>query len=247
MANYATYPEVYRRPTATFVDVIGNGKAALLTLAASAISMLVLIFAYTEEVNPFATPASLYVYAGAKAATLFTGAVFALAFAGAAVATGLGRIGVRLRGAPATLLSAWITSVVLVALFPTDPGAAVTSTSGWIHRVAAVGVLGILPIAGLFLATRMRTESTRTAAMVRSLSVAGCVLMIGCLASRLPDMAPSWTVAQFLQQYPIDGLLQRMLFGVEIALLAVPAAMIARTDATVPQPARSADLQAVRA
>ncbi|MEV0267393.1 DUF998 domain-containing protein [Hamadaea sp. NPDC050747] len=227
MANYATYPEIYRRPTDTIVDVVGNGKAALLTLAASAISMLVLIFAYTDEVNPFATPASLYVYAGAGAATLFTGAVFALAFAGTAVVTGARRIGVRLRGMPATLMSAWIVSVVLVALFPTDPGAAVTSTSGWIHRFAAVGVLGILPIAGLFLAGRLRTGSGRAATSVRLLSVAGCVLMLGCLASRLPDMAPSWSVAQFLQQYPIDGLLQRMLFGVEIAILAVPAGMAA--------------------
>ena len=239
MANYATYPEVYRRPIDSFVDVIGNGKAALFTLAASATAMLVLIFAYADQVNPFATPASLYVYAGAKAATLFTGAVFGLAFAGAAVVTGIRRIGVRLRGTPTVLLSAWIVSVVLVALFPTDPGAGVTSTSGWIHRVAAVGVLGILPIAGLFLAGRMRPESARAATAVRWLSVAGCVLMIGCLASRLPDMAPGWSVAQFLQQYPIDGLLQRMLFGVEIAMLAVPAGLIAVASSTLPQRARA--------
>ncbi|NUR71961.1 MAG: DUF998 domain-containing protein [Hamadaea sp.] len=227
MANYATYPEVYRRPTSSFADVIGNGKAALFTLAVSAASMLVLIFAYADQVNPFATPASLYVYAGAKAATLFTGAVFALAFAGAAVTTGIRRLGVRLAGMPTVLMSAWITSVVLVALFPTDPGAGVTSTSGWIHRVAAVGVLGILPIAGLFLARRIRPESARAATAVRWLSAVGCALMLGCLASRLPDMAPGWSVAQFLQQYPVDGLLQRMLFGVEIAVLAIPAGMVA--------------------
>jgi len=227
MANYATYPEVYRRPTTTFVDVFGNGRAALLTLAGSAISMLVLIFAYTDEVNPFATPASMYVHAGAKAATLFTAAVLALAFAGTAIVTGMRRLGVRLHGVPAVLLSVWIASVVLVALFPTDPGAAVTSTSGWIHRFAAVGVLGILPTAGMFVATRLRTESARAATGVRWLSLLGILLSLGCLASRLPDMAPGWTVAQFLQQYPVDGLLQRMLFGVEIGILAVPAGMLA--------------------
>lgn len=204
-----------------------QGVAALLTLALSAVSMLVLIFAYTDQVDPLATPASLYFYAGTGAATLFTGAVFALAFAGTAVVAGVRRIGVRLRGLPATLLTLWIGSVVLVATFPTDPGAAVESTSGWIHLVAAVGVLGILPIAGLFVADRLRSESARAALTVRRLSMIGCLLALGSLASRLPEMAPGWAVAHLFAQYPIDGLLQRMLFGVEIAILAIPAAMVA--------------------
>ncbi|NUT31591.1 MAG: DUF998 domain-containing protein [Hamadaea sp.] len=206
-----------------------QGVAALLTLAVSAVSMLVLIFAYTDQVDPFATPASLYFYAGTGAATLFTGAVFALAFAGTAVMAGVRRIGVQLRGLPATLLTLWIGCVVLVATFPTDPGAGVESTSGWIHRVAAVGVLGILPIAGLFVADRLRGESARAALAVRRLSMAGCLLALGCLASRLPEMAPGWEVSHLFQQYAIDGLLQRALFGVEIAILAVPAAMMAAT------------------
>jgi Protein of unknown function (DUF998) len=191
---------------------------AIVTLALSAVSMLVLIFGYADRVDPFATPASLYVYAGTSAAILFTSAVMALAFAGSAVMTGVRQIGVRLQGVPATLLGVWIGSVVLVGLFPTDPGAGVTSTSGWIHRVAAIGVLGILPIAGLFVATRLASRSARAAFGVRLLSVSGCVLAVACMLSRLVD------------QYPIDGLLQRMLFGVEIAILAIPAVMIAAVE-----------------
>jgi hypothetical protein len=171
-------------------------------------------------VDPLSRAVSYYVFYGdgreefaASATVLAIGTVLLLA--------GMWAMGIRFGGAATTLFGIWCTSLTLCAIFPTDNGKSIVSTSGLIHQIAGASLFVSLPLAGVSLARRLGADErwARTARVVRRMAMVAMGLAAAYLATRLPDLFPSLAIPGVLDGRGISGLVQRALFGLEMLML----------------------------
>ncbi|MFC4949897.1 DUF998 domain-containing protein [Pseudonocardia sp. GCM10023141] len=202
---------------------------ALLAAARCAITMVYLGFHFSNVVNPITQPASYYVFVDGGAAQ-FTSAAVALALGTLAVLFGMVWAGAHLAGKPMVLFSVWAACLLLAAIFPTDNSPDITSFAGWVHQFAGGGILLFLSIAG-FTAARRLTESPDwrpVVPTVRILSVGAAILAGAYVASRIVQVVPDAMV--LFGGEDIGGILQRVAFGFDIAVVTALAVHLVRVS-----------------
>lgn len=193
---------------------------SLIAMIRSLVTMTYLNIRFRGEVDPFSRAVSYYVFYG-DGREDFATSVIVLAAGTLTTLIGLRAAGLRL-GTPATAFFAvWCTSLTLCAIFPTDNGKSIGSTSGLIHQIAGASLFVSLPLAGLSLAKRLATNASwaRIARVVRRMAVVAMGLAAGYLATRLPDVFPGLAIPGILDGRGISGLVQRALFGIEMLML----------------------------
>jgi len=205
---------------------------ALLSLVAmvrSLATMTYLNIEFAREVDPFTRAISYYVFYG-DGREEFATSVTVLAVGTVLMLVGLHAVGIRLGGATTALFGVWCTSLTLCAIFPTDNGKSIVSTSGVIHQVAGASLFVSLPLAGLTLARRLADDHRwqRTALVVRRLAMVAMGLAAAYLACRLPDVFPSMAIPGVLDGRGVSGLVQRALFGLEMLMLMALAVRLLR-------------------
>jgi hypothetical protein len=120
------------------------------------------------------------------------------------------------------LVSVWCVGLAVALLFPTDPVDGVQSISGAVHRWAAIFFFPCLSAAGFLLARRCQLTRgwERFAPVVLRLAVASTIVLATFamiqLAINEPEMLP---FLGFVKNYL--GLAERILFGIDMALLFV--------------------------
>lgn len=205
---------------------------ALLSLVAmirSLVTMTYLNIHLVGEVDPLSRAVSYYVFYG-DGREEFATSVTVLAVGTVLMLVGMRAIGLRLGGPATALFGVWCTSLTLCAIFPTDHGKAIVSTSGMIHQIAGASLFVSLPLAGLSLARRLAVDPRwrRTAHVVRRMAWVAMGLAAAYLASRLPDVFPSLAIPGVLDGRGISGLVQRALFGLEMLMLMALAVRLLR-------------------
>jgi hypothetical protein len=103
---------------------------------------------------------------------------------------------------------------------PTHNGKAIVS-GGVVHQGAGAALFVSLPLAGRALAARLLDDErwARTAATVRTLSTAAIALAV------------AYPVARLLPVVEVAGLVQRVLFGLELGTLLILATRLLRVSA----------------
>jgi len=199
---------------------------ALLALARSTVIMVYLGFTYFREVNPISVPLSYYAFVEGGEQLFFSAAV-ALAVGALAVLAGMAQSGVRMAGRPTMLLAVWAVCLVLAAVFPADDAPRIETFGGWVHQFAGAGILALLSFAGLAAAARLaeRTEWAPVVSTVRTLSIAAAVLAAAYVASRLNDIVPG-----IYGPVDVGGILQRMVLGFHVAVVAALAVQLVRVS-----------------
>jgi hypothetical protein len=193
---------------------------SIVAMVRSLVTMTYLNIHFRGEVDPFSRAISYYVFYGDGRAEFAT-SVIVLAVGTVTTLVGMRSVGIHL-GAPATaFFGVWCVSLTLCAIFPTDNGRTIASTSGLIHQVAGASLFVSLPLAGLSLAKRLATDVSwaRAALVVRRTAVVAMGLAAAYLATRLPDVFPGLTIPGILDGRGISGLVQRALFGIELVML----------------------------
>jgi hypothetical protein len=193
---------------------------SIVALIRSLVMMTYLNIHFAHEVDPYSRAVSYYVFYGDGRAEFAT-SVTVLALGTVLVLVGMWVVGIRFGGAATTFFGIWCTSLTLCAIFPTDYGKSIESTSGLIHQVAGASLFVSLPLAGLSLARRLGADDrwARTARVVRRMAMAAMGLAAAYLATRLPDVFPSLAIPGVLDGRGISGLVQRALFGLEMLML----------------------------
>lgn len=203
---------------------------ALIAAARCAITMVYLGFEFSNQVNPITQPASYYVFADGGAGTMYTTAAVALALGTLAVLFGMIWSGAHLAGGPMVLFSVWASCLLLAAIFPTDNSPDITSFGGWVHQFAGGGILLFLSIAG-FAACRRLVESPEwrpVVPTVRILSIGAAILAGAYVASRIVQVIPESAVV--FGGVDIGGILQRVAFGFDIAVVTALAVHLVRVS-----------------
>jgi hypothetical protein len=193
---------------------------SIIALIRSLVVMTYLNIHFADEVDPFSRAVSYYVFYGDGRAEFAT-SVTVLALGTVLVLAGMWVVGIRFGAAATTFFGIWCTSLTLCAIFPTDNGKSIVSTSGLIHQVAGASLFVSLPLAGVSLARRLGDDDrwARTARVVRRMAMAAMGLAAAYLATRLPDVFPSLAIPGVLDGRGISGLVQRALFGLEMLML----------------------------
>jgi hypothetical protein len=199
---------------------------ALLALARSTIIMIYLGVTHFREVNPISVPLSYYAFVEGGE-QLFFSAAAALAVGTLAVLIGMARSGVRMAGRPTVLLAVWTLCLVLAAVFPADDAPQIETFGGWVHQFAGAGILALLSFAGLAAAARLaeKPEWQPVVSTVRTLSIAAAVLAGAYVASRLNDFVPG-----IYGPVDVGGILQRMVLGFHVAVVAALAVQLVRVS-----------------
>lgn len=199
---------------------------ALLALARSTIIMVYLGITHFHEVNPISVPLSYYAFVEGGEQMFFSAAV-ALAVGTLAVLAGLARSGVRMAGRPTVLLAVWALCLVLAAVFPADDAPRIETFAGWVHQFAGAGILALLSFAGVAAAVRLaeKPEWAPVVSTVRTLSIAAAVLAAAYVASRLDDIVPG-----IFGPVDVGGILQRMVLGFHVAVVAALAVQLVRVS-----------------
>ncbi|OLF07282.1 hypothetical protein BLA60_29070 [Actinophytocola xinjiangensis] len=207
----------------------GLSLLSLVAMVRSLATMTYLNIQFASEVDPFSRAVSYYVFYG-DGREEFATSVIVLAAGTVLMLVGLRAVGIRLGGAATALFGVWCTSLTLCAIFPTDNGKSIVSTSGVIHQVAGASLFVSLPLAGLTLARRLAGDPRwqRTARVVRRLAMVAMGLAAGYLACRLPDVFPSLAIPGVLDGRGVSGLVQRALFGLEMLILMALAVRLLR-------------------
>jgi hypothetical protein len=199
---------------------------ALLAAARASVIMLYLGFAFRAELDPVTAPLSYYVFVPGGG-QLFASAAVAMAVGTLAVLVGVAWSGVRMAGRPTVLFAVWALCLVLAAMFPADDAPQILTFAGWVHQFAGVGILALLSFAGLAAAPRL-TESPAwrpVVPTVRVLSISAAVLAVAYLVGRLDDFVPG-----LLGPVDIGGILQRLVFGFQAAVVAALAVQLVRVS-----------------
>jgi hypothetical protein len=193
---------------------------SIIAMLRSLVTMTYLNIHFAHEVDPFSRAISYYTFYGDGREEFATSAVV-LALGTVLVLVGMRVVGIRFGGAATTFFGVWCTSLTLCAIFPTDNGKSIVSTSGLIHQIAGASLFVSLPLAGLSLARRLSPDDrwARTARVVRRMATVAMGLAAAYLATRLPDVFPSLAIPGVLDGRGISGLVQRALFGLEMLML----------------------------
>jgi hypothetical membrane protein len=221
----ASAPAIVRaRPLAPLLGAAG--------VALSLLTMVLLHFAGAGRVDPMTTTLSDYIFLSGSG-WLFNASVLSIAVAGTGIALGLGR-NEQARG-PLLVATLWlaVAGAVLVAVFPTDPGASV-SLSAKIHRYSAGVIFFCLPIAASLVAGRLTALPRHR--KVLWVSIAVTTVVLGVFLFSQSAAAPE-------SFYATLGLWQRVLFAVELALLAQLANLAVRHR---PQPDSASSVASAR-
>ncbi|MFD9741274.1 DUF998 domain-containing protein [Umezawaea sp. NPDC059074] len=178
-----------------------------------------LTVALRSQVNPVANVVSDYVFYHPGGA-LYVLAVLLLVAGGGVVAAGLTALGVHRSHLLTLLLGLWCSGLLLCAVFPTNRLPGDSSFSGDVHRLAGGTFLTSLPLAGWQLAKALRADPRLRPLAVRisRLATAGLVL---AAAFGLCQLAPP-------PVSDLQGLLERLALGAEVALLLTTATTIKR-------------------
>ena len=197
---------------------------ALLAIVGFVAALLPMVYLHLEasgQLNPIKHTISDYVFAK-QGARYFDTSLVALTFGSIALMVGLGSAGL-IRGAVLTVLvTVWCVGLAVALLFPTDPTDGVQSISGAVHRWAAIFFFPCLSVAGFLLAKRCQMTQgwERFAPVVLRLSMASTIVLgtfaLIQLAINNPEMLP---FLGFVKNYL--GLAERILFGIDMALLFV--------------------------
>ncbi|MBG0814123.1 DUF998 domain-containing protein [Planomonospora sp. ID82291] len=145
-------------------------------------------------------------------------AVMSLGVASFALVAGLRAVRAPVGTAAERLMLAWSAALVLIAMVPTiAPGVAV-DLGAQVHRYVSVGAFAAMPVAGMFMAAGLaQDERWRAAARpVEWLSLAGGFGLLAITYVALPGHGV------------LIGLVERVLLGAEVALIAVLAVQLLR-------------------
>lgn len=172
------------------------------------------------QVSPLRDPVSGYALA-APGSVLFPLGAFGFAVACAALAMNRARPpwpGVVRSGVVRPLLGAASVMFVLVVLFPTDSGVAVSSFGGQVHRYAAGAAFVLMTVVGYAGALRPGDARTRRWLVVLT-AISAATLLVTTLNTFLPELADGgqWR-----------GMPQRVLLVVQALMIFVMAAATAR-------------------
>ena len=213
---------------------------SIVAMVRSLATMTYLNIHFRTEVDPFSRAVSYYVFYGDGREEFATSAIV-LAAGTLTTLVGLRSAGLRL-GVPAgTFFAIWCTSLTLCAIFPTDNGKSITSGSGLIHQVAGASLFVSLPLAGLALAKRLveQVHWTRVGRAVRRMSIGAMALAATYLATRLADVFPGLAIPGMLDGRGISGLVQRVLFVLEMVMLMALAVQLLRVAVSEARARRS--------
>lgn len=207
---------VRRSPT------IPPARWAVALLAGSLLVSAYLTVALRAEVSPVANVVSDYVlYRPGN--VLFVLAVLLLLAGGVTLVTCLPELGVprsRLRN---VLFGLWATGLLLCAVFPTNRTTGDSTFSGEVHRFAGATFLTSLPLAGWHLARTLRaTPRFRGPARTIRLLAIGCLVFAAAFG--LCQLAPAPVP-------DVQGLVERVALGAEVALLLITATTMKRVTA----------------
>jgi hypothetical protein len=202
---------------------------SIIAMIRSLATMTYLNLHFVQEVDPLSRAVSYYVFYG-DGREEFATSVTVLAAGTVLMLVGMWSSGIRLGGPATALFGVWCVSLTLCAIFPTDNGRSIVSTSGMIHQVAGAALFVSLPLAGLALASRLAGDEkwARTAQIVRTMSMVAMGLAAAYLACRLPDVFPSLAIPGVLDGRGVSGLVQRALFGLEMLMLMALAVRLLR-------------------
>ena len=202
---------------------------ALLAAARAAITMVYLGFAYRDQLNPITRPASYYVYVDGGRGPFETSSIL-LALGVFGLLIGMARAGVRMSGRPTMLFGIWACCMLLAAIFPTDNSPDIETVAGLIHQFAGVGILAVLSFAGLAAAPRLAESPAwrPVVGIVRLLSIGAAFLATAYVATRLVQFDPE-LLAPF-GGVDIGGILQRLVFGFDIGVIAALAVHLVRVS-----------------
>lgn len=202
----------------------GRRTWALLAIVGFVAALLPMVYLHLEasgQLNPIKHTISDYVFAE-QGARYFDTSLLALTIGSIALMVGLANAGI-VRGTLLTVLvTVWCAGLAVALFFPTDPSPAVQSISGTVHRWAAIFFFPCLSAAGFLLARRCQLTSgwERFAPVVLRLAMASTLVLgtfaLTQLAINEPEMLP---FLGFVRNYL--GLAERILFGIDMALLFV--------------------------
>lgn len=201
----------------------------LFALWRSVLVMTRLNVEFAGEIDPFSRAVSYYIFVE-RAADTFNATLLAVATATVMILVGMAQLRVRLGRLTVILFGTWCGALLLCVLFPTDNSPRIETASGWIHQFAGASLFVTLPLAGLALARRLGDQPNwaRTGRALRALAFGGVWLALCYLAARLPDLLPWQDFPDFLDWRSVAGLIQRVLFALELAMLLVLATRLLR-------------------
>jgi hypothetical protein len=204
---------------------------SLLGLVRSLLAMTYLNVRLAHEVNPLSRAVSYYVFTE-RGAGVFAVTLSVVALATVTILVGMAQLRMRIGSAAATLFGVWSVALVLCAVFPTDNAPRIESVHGWIHQLAGASLFVSLPLAGLALGRSLRAqpEWAGTGRIVRRLAVGAAALALAYLVARLPDLMPWFDFPAAADLRAVSGLIQRLLFVLELAMLLVLAIRLLRVS-----------------
>lgn len=128
-----------------------------------------------------------------------------------ALLQGLRNAGAPIKGAPEKLLMVWSVALIVAALIPTTPIGYDLDLTAQIHRYVSIAAFVSLPLAGAMLVPRFNADARWKAAArpVEWLALAGGFGLLAITYVALPG------------DRVMIGLVERVLLGAEVALLAV--------------------------
>jgi hypothetical protein len=202
---------------------------ALLAACRAAITMIYLSVVYSDQLNPITRPASYYVYVDGGRAPFESSSIL-LAFGVFALLIGMAGAGVRMAGRPTVLFGIWACCMLLAAIFPTDDSPDIQTFNGLIHQFAGVGTLALLSFAGLTAAPRLAESPAwrPVVGIVRLLSIGAALLATAYVLTRVVQVSPPLVV--LTGGVDIGGILQRMVFGFDIGVVAALAVHLGRVS-----------------
>ncbi|EWM13360.1 hypothetical protein KUTG_03664 [Kutzneria sp. 744] len=221
----------------------GGRTWALLAIVSFVAALLPMVYLHLEssgQLNPIKHTISDYVFAD-QGSRYFDTSLVALTIGSIALMVGLAGVGIIRGTVLIVLVSVWCLGLAVALVFPTDPTDGIQSISGAVHRWAAIFFFPCLSAAGFLLAGRCQLTSgwERFAPTVLRLAMASTIVLgtfaLIQLAINEPDMLP---FLGFVKNYL--GLAERILFGIDMALLFVLGAALWRGAKPVAQAHRQA-------
>ena len=209
----------------------GRRTWALLAIVSFVAALLPMVYLHLEssgQLNPIKHTISDYVFAQ-QGSRYFDTSLVALTIGSVALMVGLAGAGIVRGTVLIVLVTVWCVGLAVALVFPTDPTDGVQSLSGAVHRWAAIFFFPCLSAAGFLLARRCQLTRgwERFAPVVLRLAMASTIVLgtfaLIQLAINEPEMLP---FLGFVRNYL--GLAERILFGIDMALLFVLGAALWR-------------------
>ena len=218
--------------TSTSNTGMGLGSAAVLgrlavgLLAASGLIAVYLTVALAPDVDPVTTVVSDYAFYQPGPVLLVLGGALLVA-GGMAVLAGMLSLHLTKRPALLALFVLWALSLLLCIAFKPDPEWGASSLSGDVHSVAAAGVLTSFPLAAWSATSVVAEHRAWPGAAMRVRRLLG----VGALAAVVFALCqfPTSALTLWVPVGDVEGLVERIALGTEVAVLMTIARSIARS------------------